>query len=89
MKKTIACLMIVGGLAGCQSTQQSNNAVTGGLLGAGAGAIVGGLATGRADGALAGAAIGGVGGAVIGAASTPVRRCRAYDDYGNRIYVAC
>ncbi len=73
MKKMIACLILVCGLAGCNSTNQGDRALTGGLLGAGAGAIVGGVATGTGGGALAGAAIGGAGGAIIGASTTPQR----------------
>jgi osmotically inducible lipoprotein OsmB len=89
MKKVLACLVLASSLAACQSTEQSNNAVAGGLIGAGTGAVIGGVATGRASGALAGAAIGGAGGAILGAAATPVRNCRAYDAYGNPILVAC
>lgn len=92
MKKIIACIIIAGGLAGCQSNRQTDRALAGGLIGAGAGAIVGGVATRSADGALAGAAIGGAGGAIIGASTAPqrgYRGCRGYDDYGNRIRVRC
>jgi hypothetical protein len=53
-------------LAGC-GTNPGDRAVSGGLLGAGAGAIIGG-ATGNA---ATGAAIGAVSGAVIGAATDP------------------
>ena len=89
MKYLLVCLALATGLSGCQSTQQTNNAVGGGILGAGAGAIIGGVATGTAGGALTGAAIGGAGGALVGAAATPVHHCRAYDQYGNRIWVNC
>ncbi len=89
MKKLIVTALVAGSLSACQSTRESDNALTGGLIGAGTGALIGGLATGRAGGALAGAAIGGAGGAIIGAASTPHRYCHAYDSYGNRIRVAC
>ncbi len=92
MKKLIACVLLAGGLAACNTPGE--RAVGGGLIGAGTGAIIGGVASGTTGGALAGAAIGGVGGAVIGAATTPDRRysrrsCRAYDDYGNPVRVAC
>ena len=76
MKKTLSCLILVCGLAGCNSTRQSDRALTGGLIGAGAGAIVGGVATGTGGGAVAGAAIGGAGGAIIGASTTPRRYYR-------------
>lgn len=99
MKKILATLAIVGGLGACQSDNQTDRAVAGGLLGAGAGAVVGGVATGRAGGALAGAAIGGAGGALIGASTAPepryrsrgygARACTAYDEYGDPVRVAC
>ncbi len=92
MKKVLACLLIAGGLAGCQSNREGDRALAGGLIGAGAGAIVGGVATRSAGGAVAGAVIGGAGGAIIGAATTPrrgYRTCRSRDEYGNRIRVAC
>src|SRR6185312_5006295 len=53
-------------LAGC-GTNPGDRAVSGGLLGAGAGAVIG-AATGNPG---AGAAIGGVTGAVVGAATSP------------------
>ncbi len=76
MKKTIASLILLAGLAGCNSTNQNDRALTGGLIGAGAGALVGGVATGTGGGAVAGAAIGGAGGAIIGASTTPRRYYR-------------
>lgn len=92
MKNLIACVLVAGSLAACNTREE--RAVGGGLIGAGSGALVGGLATGTTGGALAGAAIGGVGGAIIGAATTPNRRyrgrvCRDYDAYGNPVRVAC
>lgn len=92
MKKLMACVLLAGSLAACNTREE--RAVGGGLIGAGSGAVIGGLATGTTGGALAGAAIGGVGGAAIGAATTPERRyrgrrCTAYDGYGNRVRVAC
>lgn len=96
MKKILAVMAITGALAACQSDAQSERAVTGGLIGAGAGAAVGGLATGRASGALAGAAIGGAGGAIIGAGTAPRDRyyrggrwCSGYDDFGQPIRYRC
>lgn len=92
MKHIIACLLIAGSLAACNTVEE--RALGGGLIGAGTGAVIGGVATRSAGGALAGAAIGGVGGAVIGAATTPqrgyaTRWCQGYDDYGNLVRVAC
>ena len=92
MKKYIACVLLAGSLAACNTVE--DRAVGGGLIGAGTGAVVGGLATGRAGGALAGAAIGGVGGALLGASTTPQRRyggrwCRGYDEYGEPVRIAC
>lgn len=89
-----ACLILAGGLSACQSNNQGDRAIAGGLIGAGTGAVVGGLATGRAGGALAGAAIGGAGGAIIGASTAPQRSyrsrsCTGYDEYGNAVRVAC
>jgi osmotically inducible lipoprotein OsmB len=81
-------------LSACNAYSPTDRAVTGGLVGAGAGAVIGGVATGRAGGALAGAAIGGASGAIIGAATTPAspryaRTCRGYDAYGNPVAYAC
>ncbi|MCX7324551.1 MAG: bacteriocin [Hyphomicrobiales bacterium] len=92
MKKLIACVLVAGSLAACNTREERT--LGGGLIGAGGGALVGGLATGTAGGALAGAAIGGVGGAIIGNATTPGRRygrrwCRDYDDFGNPVRVSC
>ncbi|MCO4054265.1 MAG: hypothetical protein HEQ16_09490 [Bosea sp.] len=95
MKKLMACMILAGSLAACNSPGE--RAVGGGLIGAGSGALIGGLATGNSSGALAGAAIGGAGGAIIGAATAPQYRrgyyreryCRSYDDFGNPIRVPC
>lgn len=92
MKNFLACALVAGSLGACNTVEE--RAVGGGLIGAGSGALIGGLATGTGGGVLAGAAIGGVGGAIIGAATTPGRRyrsrtCVGYDDYGNRVRVAC
>jgi osmotically inducible lipoprotein OsmB len=92
VKHIIACMLVAGSLAACNTREERT--LGGGLIGAGGGALVGGLATGTTGGALAGAAIGGVGGAIIGNATTPSRRysrrtCVGYDDYGNRVRVSC
>lgn len=92
MKKLLACALLAGSLAACNSVEE--RAVGGGLIGAGSGAVVGGLATGTTGGALAGAAIGGAGGAVLGAATAPRRGyrgplCGGYDEYGNPVRVPC
>jgi osmotically inducible lipoprotein OsmB len=95
MKKILTVVAMTAGLGACNSYSAGDRAVGGALIGAGTGAVVGGLATGRAGGALAGAAIGGAGGAIVGAATTPrppVRGrgwCTAYDEFGQRIRVAC
>jgi hypothetical protein len=70
MKRMIAASLVIGtlalGLAGCGETP-GTRAVTGGLMGAGAGAGVSALTGGRpATGALIGGGVGAVGGAVTG-----------------------
>ncbi|MGU3495664.1 bacteriocin [Xanthobacteraceae bacterium A53D] len=75
-------------LAGCSQYSETDRAVGGGLLGAGAGALIGGAATGTAGGALVGAGLGAAGGAIVGAATTP-RGCWARDAYGNAYQVRC
>ncbi|MGQ4272739.1 glycine zipper domain-containing protein [Terrihabitans sp. B22-R8] len=52
-------------MAGTSVQAQAQDAVAGGLLGAGAGAILGGALTGKAGGAVAGAMLGGATGAII------------------------
>ncbi|PSC05160.1 hypothetical protein SLNSH_10105 [Alsobacter soli] len=86
--KALALLVIAAPLAACGYTPR-DRAISGGLIGAGAGAIVGGAAAGTAGGALAGAAIGGVGGAIIGHATAPRHHCYARDRYGYRVRVRC
>ncbi|HEX4293234.1 MAG TPA: YMGG-like glycine zipper-containing protein [Rhizomicrobium sp.] len=61
-----AAVMVTLALAGC-GTNPGDRAVSGGLIGAGAGAVVG-AATGNP---AAGAAIGGAAGAVVGATTDP------------------
>ncbi len=69
---SIAALSASLALAGCQTTNGNNNALTKGLLGAGAGAIAGAIIGNNAgsddaqSGALIGAIIGGAGGAYAG-----------------------
>lgn len=75
-------------LAGCSQYSESDRAVGGGLMGAGAGALIGGAATGTATGAVVGGLLGGATGAVVGAATTP-KACWARDAYGNQFQVAC
>jgi hypothetical protein len=63
MKKLPILLILAGGLAACgQST--GDRAVSGGLLGAGAGAAVGSLTGSAGTGALLGGAAGAAGGAL-------------------------
>lgn len=88
MKGAIVVLAGALALAGCSQYSESDRAVGGGLLGAGAGALIGGAATGTAGGALIGAGLGGVGGAIVGAATTP-NACWARDAYGNSYQVRC
>jgi uncharacterized protein YcfJ len=52
-------------MAGTSVQAQAQDALAGGLLGAGAGAILGGAITGKAGGAAAGALLGGATGAII------------------------
>ncbi len=88
---TLAMVSALGlGLAACGETR-SERAVSGGLIGAGAGALVGSAVSGgRVGGTLAGAAIGGAGGAIVGAETRPARRgCYATDEYGERYRVPC
>jgi osmotically inducible lipoprotein OsmB len=68
MKRFAASAAVMAALAlvGCGTTP-GDRAVSGGLLGAGAGAAVGSLAGSAGTGAL----IGGLGGAALGAASDP------------------
>jgi len=68
MKKLAATAAVVGALAlAACGTTPGDRAVSGGLLGAGAGAAVGSLAGSAGTGAI----IGGLGGAAIGAATDP------------------
>ncbi len=60
--KATAGLIIAGALSGC-GDQPGERALSGGVIGAGAGAIIGGAAGAPAAGALIGAGAGAVGGA--------------------------
>ncbi|MDP3417287.1 YMGG-like glycine zipper-containing protein [Falsiroseomonas sp.] len=63
MKKLPILLILAGGLAACGQTT-GDRAVSGGLLGAGAGAAVGSLTGSAGTGALLGGAAGAAGGAL-------------------------
>ncbi|WP_020185211.1 glycine zipper domain-containing protein [Methylopila sp. 73B] len=81
------------GLAACGETR-NERALSGGLIGAGAGAVVGSAVSGgRASGALVGGALGAAGGAVVGANTRPERRsrevCYGTNRYGERYRVPC
>lgn len=69
MKLILPALLMLS-LAACGNTP-GRRAVTGGLLGAGAGAGIAAIAGGPVLGA---ALVGGAGGAIIGAVTTPGRR---------------
>jgi osmotically inducible lipoprotein OsmB len=84
MKKVLMTAAVALSLGACASTEASDRAATGAVVGGATGAVVGGVATGRPGGALAGAAIGAAGGAVVGAATTPQRNCY-YDVYNRRV----
>lgn len=73
-------------LAACNTTNPTDRAVGGALIGGATGAVIGGVASGTAGGALAGGAIGAAGGAVVGAATAP--RCETYW-YNGRRYQRC
>ena len=82
----LSAIVLTGlALSGCGYTQ-GDRAVSGGLLGAGAGAAIGSV-TGSAG---TGAVIGGLGGAALGAATAPPRRfssqpqCVRWSSYSGR-----
>ncbi|MBB3808870.1 hypothetical protein [Pseudochelatococcus contaminans] len=78
--------MMAAGLVACNTSNPTDRAVGGALIGGAGGALVGGLASGSAGGALAGGAIGAAGGAIVGAATAP--RCQEYWYQGRR-YQRC
>ena len=88
MKKFLVLAIAAVALAGCNSTSQSDRALGGAAIGAGAGALVGAATGGGTRAVLTGAAVGAAGGAIIGSATTP-KRCWVRDDYGRRHRVAC
>ncbi len=88
MKGAVIVVAAALALAGCSQYSESDRAVGGGLMGAGAGALIGGAATGTAGGAVVGGLLGGATGAVVGAATTP-KNCWTRDAYGNAYAVAC
>lgn len=75
-------------LAACSTTSQSDRALGGAAIGAGAGALIGAATGGGTGAVVTGAAVGAAGGAIVGAATTP-KRCWVRDDYGRRHRVAC
>lgn len=85
LKVSIISLMAAG-LVACNTSNPTDRAVGGALIGGAGGALVGGLASGSAGGALAGGAIGAAGGAIVGAATAP--RCEEYWYQGRR-YQRC
>lgn len=88
MKKLLILAVAAVALAGCNTNSQTDRALGGAAIGAGAGAIVGAATGGGTGAALTGAAVGAAGGAIVGAATTP-KRCWARDGYGRRYRVAC
>lgn len=82
-------LVVIGmalALAGCQTARQ-DRALTGGLIGGGAGALIGGLAGGSAGAAVAGGVVGAAAGALIADATRP-GYCYYYRHH-RRHYVRC
>lgn len=87
LKKALVLGTLALGLAACGSTRE-DRALTGGLIGAGAGAAIGGAASNSVGGAVAGGVIGGAAGAIIGAETAP-RWCRGVDRYGRSYRYRC
>ncbi len=77
MKRLTLALAIVAPLAACGSSP-GERAVSGGLLGAGAGALVGSASGNTGAGALIGGGVGAAGGAL----TAPSRRRGYADNYG-------
>lgn len=86
MKKILVVLMLTG-LAACNTESQSQRTVGGAAIGAGTGALVG-LAAGGGRGAAVGAIAGGAAGALIGRATTP-NNCIFEDRNGRRFTGPC
>jgi hypothetical protein len=72
------CAAAVLTLAGC-GTDPAGRAVSGGLIGAGAGAAIGAAAGNPAAGALIGGAVGAVGGAATSPCDVDLDNPRGYD----------
>lgn len=62
----IVAVCAAGLASGCNTTPTQEGAITGGVLGAGAGAIIGHQSGKAGEGALIGAGAGALGGALIG-----------------------
>jgi hypothetical protein len=77
MKRLVLVLALAAPLAAC-GTSPGGRAVSGGLLGAGAGALVGSAAGSAGTGALIGGGLGAAGGAL----TAPSRRRGYADNYG-------
>lgn len=77
MKRLALVLVIIAPLAAC-GTSPGERAVSGGLLGAGAGALVGSASGNTGAGALIGGGVGAAGGAL----TAPSRRRGYADNYG-------
>ena len=83
----LGCVVATAMALSACGTTPGDRAVSGGLLGAGAGAAVGSVTGSAGKGAI----IGGVGGAALGALTTPPRdryayepRCIRYSSYSGR-----
>lgn len=88
MKKFLVPALLALALAGCDTTSQSDRALGGAALGAGAGALIGAATGGGGRAVATGALIGGATGAVVGASTAP-KRCVYRDEYGRRYRDVC
>ncbi len=82
MKKMLAVVGMVLGIAACTPTEQ------GATIGGATGAAIGGLASNSVGGAIIGGAAGAVAGALIGRASES-GYCRYRDRYGRTYTARC
>jgi hypothetical protein len=87
MRIAIAAAALALLLTGCETARQ-DRALTGGLIGAGAGAAIGGIASRSVGGALVGGVIGGAAGAIIADATRP-GYCYRVTSSGKRRYFRC
>ena len=87
MRIAIAAAALALLLTGCETARQ-DRALTGGLIGAGAGAAIGGIAGRSVGGALVGGVIGGAAGAIIADATRP-GYCYRYTSSGRKRYFRC